>query len=169
MTIMMKVPKLTIELVPSTAWFGSLKKTLTKEEWNKVRYIVYEKAGKKCEICGGIGPKWPVECHEVWQYDESAKVQKFIRGIALCPYCHEVKHIGRARMMDRGEEALAHLAKVNGWTTKEAEKYTDKQFDVWRERSRHEWTLDLSELKKYGVTSQPDIIKPKDRIYAEEK
>ena len=61
--------KLTIELVPKTSWFTNLRSLVSKEQWDKIRNKVYWKAGYKCEICGSKGPKWPVECHEIWHYD----------------------------------------------------------------------------------------------------
>lgn len=38
----------------------------------------------------------PVECHEVWDYDDDRKIQRLERRVALCPACHEVKHAGLA-------------------------------------------------------------------------
>lgn len=96
--------KLTIELVPSTSWFSNLRSLLSSEEWDKIRRGCYKNANYKCEICSGVGPKHPVECHETWEYDEKQGIQKLIGLIALCPSCHEVKHVGLE------EETLAVLA-----------------------------------------------------------
>lgn len=117
---------------------------------------VYERAGKCCEVCGGRGSKHPVECHEVWEYDETARVQRLVRMVALCPACHEVKHMGLAGIKGRGEIATAHLAEVNGWSTAVADRYVRSAFVVWEERSARTWSLDVSALAAYGI--DPAII-----------
>ena len=138
--------KLTVELVPKGQWGANLRSELPKEQWDRLRKATYAKAGHQCEICGGRGPKWPVECHERWRYDEDTKAQVLEGLIALCPSCHEVKHIGRAGAVGRGEEALAHLMKVNGWSSEDAQHYIEAAFETWARRSRENWTLDLSWL-----------------------
>jgi hypothetical protein len=99
----------------------------------------------------GTGRKHPVECHEVWEYDETAAVQRLTRMIALCPACHEVKHMGLAGIKGRGEIAAAHLAEVNGWTPQVTAVYIDQAFDLWKERSDRTWSLDVSALVAYGL------------------
>jgi hypothetical protein len=142
-------PKLTIELVPSTAWCANVRSTITPEQWDIVRRAVYRAANHRCEICGGAGDQWPVECHEVWHYDDSAHVQRLVRMIALCPACHAVKHMGRSHAAGKGREALAHLAKVNGWDYAAAGRYFVETMQIWTERSNHQWQLDLSALATY--------------------
>ena len=105
--------KLTIELVPKTIWYSNLRSELSKAEWDRLRKIAYRKADYHCEICGGQGPKWPVECHEIWEYDDQNSVQTLKGLTAICPDCHRVKHIGRAQIMGEYDLALKHLMKVN--------------------------------------------------------
>ena len=143
--------KLTIELVPSSTWGFNLRSMLSKSEWDKVRKSVYEKANNKCEICGGVGPKWPVECHEIWHYEEQTKTQKLCGLIALCPKCHQVKHMGRTMSIGKGEQAKRHLAKVNGWSLQDANYYIEVMFEVWHRRSREDWTLDIAWLEENGI------------------
>ena len=72
--------------------------------------------------------------------------------VALCPACHAVKHLGMAGIRGRRHEAVAHLAKVNGWSADDAELYVEAVFERWAHRSRHPWSLDLSVLEeRYGV------------------
>lgn len=138
---------LTVELVPSTSWFENLRSELPKAEWDKLRKRAYKKAGYCCEICGGKGDKWPVEAHEIWEYDDENHIQKLKGIIALCPMCHKVKHIGFAIINGEYDIALEHLCKVNNWTEDEAEEYIKKQLDKWKERSRYEWKIDISWLE----------------------
>lgn len=148
----MKEPKLTIELVPRTCWFSNVRSCVSKKDWDKLRKKSYQNAGYKCEICGGKGSRHPVECHEIWNYDDKHKIQKLERMIALCPSCHEVKHIGYASVRGRYDVAIRHLAKVNGWTEEQADNYAQIAFNIWKERSDWQWTLDLSFLDDEDVT-----------------
>lgn len=149
---MTNIPKLTIELVPSTCWFSNVRSEVSAADWDRIRKRVYAEANYLCEVCGGKGPKHPVEAHEVWDYNDKTKVQKLLRMVALCPSCHEVKHIGFAQQRGFLDRALQHLGKVNGWTLSEALTYTNKAFSTWNKRSQHNWTLDISYLTQYGIT-----------------
>jgi 5-methylcytosine-specific restriction endonuclease McrA len=144
-------PKLTVELVPETCWYSNIRSEVSNEDWDRIRKPLFRKAGYRCEICGGRGKLHAVECHEVWHYDDARHVQTLERMIVLCPSCHQVKHIGLAQIQGHLEEAMAHLARVNGWDRRTTERYLDEVWETWRERSRHAWTLDLSVLATYGV------------------
>ena len=144
-------PQLTIELVPQTCWFSNVRSEVSAADWDRLRKAIAIDAGNKCEICGGRGPKWPVECHEIWEYDDTMHRQTLLGLTALCPSCHEVKHIGLANVRGRGHIAAKHLAAVNGWTQPQADTYIAEQFAVWEGRSRFEWTLDLSWLQQCGI------------------
>jgi len=143
--------RLTIELVPSTSWFSNVRSEVDPETWDLLRRLTYKKAKYLCEVCGGRGPTWPVACHEIWQYDDKNHIQKLVGLIALCPSCHEVKHIGLAGIQRHGSRARKHLAKVNEWTRRQTRDYIDWAFEVWEQRSRHVWKLDLDWLKQYGI------------------
>lgn len=145
-------PKLSIELVPKTCWFNNVRSSVSKEDWKKIKKIVSTKANYRCEICGGRGPQWPVECHEIWNYDDEKLTQKLIGMIALCPSCHEVKHIGYTELRGKIDEATAHLALVNGWKYSEAKRYIRSASETWSKRSKKDWELDVSFLDSYGVT-----------------
>ena len=147
----MKKMLLTIELVPSSSFYNNVRSSVTKKQWDTIRSRVAAEAWNLCEICGGVGKKHPVECHEVWKYD-SKSVQTLERMIALCPSCHMVKHIGLAQVQGRGDQAMKHLMKVNQLKKKEAEEYIIYAFALWSERSKYNWKLDISFLEKeYGI------------------
>ena len=141
--------RLTIELVPRGQWGANLRSELPKDEWDRLRKATYKAAGYRCEICGGKGPKWPVECHERWEYNDENKVQKMIGLIALCPSCHRVKHIGRSMSIGCGDDAVRQLMKVNGWSASDANHYIEAVFETWAKRSREDWTLDLAWLENH--------------------
>lgn len=125
-------PHLTIELVPSTCWFSNVRDHVVESDWQHIKKATSISAGARCEICGGRGDKWPVECHEVWHYDDDAHTQTLVRTQALCPACHRVKHIGLAEKQGKGEATLKHLAVVNGWVAGDARRYPVK----WTPESR---------------------------------
>jgi Zn finger protein HypA/HybF involved in hydrogenase expression len=145
---------LTIELVPKTSWCKNVRSNISKEEWEKLKRTTFTRAGYKCEVCGGRGARWPVECHEIFAYDDAQHIQKLVRLMALCPACHEVKHIGLSGLRGRGISAKAHLAKVNGWSLEDAELYIEGCFEKWHRRSCHQWKLDLSYLDQFGIGTE---------------
>ena len=91
--------KLQIELVPGSCWWTNVRSNLTQSQWDKIRKPVYANANFLCEICGERGTKHPVECHEVWIYNDKSLIQKLDHFQSLCPLCHEVKHIGLAELL----------------------------------------------------------------------
>ena len=137
------------ELVPETAWHNNLRSELSVARWDEIRRFVYRAAGYRCEICGGKGEKHPVECHEVWEYRK--KVQRLVGLVALCPACHECKHIGLAEMNGRMEAVMVHMEVVNGQSRAEVLDIIAEAFDVWEERSEVEWKLDLKYLETLGI------------------
>lgn len=142
---------LTIELVPSTVWYSNVRSLVSRKEWEICKRVTSEAAGRRCQICGGRGRRWPVECHEVWSYDEHTFIQKLERLIALCPSCHEVKHFGRTAAIGNYDRAFAHLRRVNGWTDSDAAAYLEVQYEVWSLRSMFKWEIDLSFLASIGI------------------
>jgi hypothetical protein len=153
---------LEIELVPKSSWYNNVRAVVTKAQWDKLKSAVYAQAYYVCEICGGEGPKHPVECHEVWIYDDKEYVQRLERMIALCPSCHQVKHFGLAEVQGKRDKALKHFMKINQLTKSEAEKHIENAFKKWDERSKKPWLVDLSNLKDYGINHELiDIAKLK--------
>lgn len=146
--------KLTVELVPKTAWWSNVRSNVTRTEWERCKNYVKRRSGSKCEICGGVGKRYPVDCHEVWFYDDEKQIQTLVDLIALCPPCHEVKHFGRAQALGFGERALEHLCRVNGWSMERAVKYVTLQSQIWALRSRYPWELDVSFLSLLGIQAK---------------
>lgn len=111
-----------------------------------MRKACYARANHVCEICGGKGTKHPVECHEIWHFDDTRRIQRLDGLISLCPSCHRVKHIGLAFRIGKGEQAIRHMAKVNKWPVAMADAYAVRAFEIWKLRSDMGYTLDLSWL-----------------------
>lgn len=147
-----KTPKLIVELVPKTCHYSNVRTTIKTKDWDLIRRISYEKANHCCEICGQTGLeqgyKHKVECHEIWKYDDKKKIQKLIGLISLCPLCHQVKHIGRAMAIGKQPEVFKHLEIINEWNHKQVVEHLAEAFMINKERSTHQWSLDISILTK---------------------
>ncbi len=143
-------PKLKVELIPSTCHFSNVRTTVKAKEWDKIRFLSYEAAGHKCEICKDTGTNQgynhDLECHEIWEYDDINHIQKLIGLISLCPTCHQVKHIGRAIKIGKFAQCVKQLAKVNKWDREQIDAHIATSFEVYKERSKYQWILDLSIL-----------------------
>ncbi len=141
---------LSIELVPATCWYSNVRSNVSTSKWRKICKQVYAAADYKCEICGGVGRRHPVECHEVWIYNDEKNTQTLDRMIALCPQCHEVKHIGLALVRGNLQRAANHFAKVNKINTQTAEREIEKAFEIHERRSQHQWELNIEALDEYN-------------------
>lgn len=145
--------KLTIELIPTTAWDNNLRSYLTGRQWDKVRKKCYAEADHKCEICGGQDPyrlakgHSPVDCHERWSF-ENGEV-KLYGLIALCPNCHEVKHIGLAEARGNFNRALQHFMRVNGLNQTDAMHHIKDAAHLWKKRNEGHWDLNVDYLEEY--------------------
>ena len=139
---------LTIELIPVTARCKNLRYSLSPNQWDKIRRAAYSRAQYSCEICGGRGPNYPVECHEIWEFNDSEHTIH-LRGFqVLCPKCHGIKYMTRSwrdpqwRLM-----AFDHLDQVNNWSRFDTIAHFDQAVHLWCERNNYQWKLDLSELQ----------------------
>lgn len=137
---------LTIELVPKTCWYSNVRSNVTKHQWDIIRHKSYNLANNKCEICGSSGI---LECHEIWQYDDVKHIQTLIRFIALCNRCHTVKHPGLAKIKGKSDIVEQQLIRVNHMTHQQAIDYLIESFQIFDERSKYQWTLDISYINEY--------------------
>jgi hypothetical protein len=147
---------LTAELVPSTSWYNNLRAVMAKDEWDYIRKEVYAYYYHRCGICDAPGT---LHCHEVWSYDDATLTQTLDGFIALCPWCHHIKHLGLAGILSgRGEldyeRLIQHFLRVNGCTRAEFFRHRDEAFDQWEKRSKHTWTIELDEYADF-VRKQP--------------
>lgn len=113
---------------------------LRKSQWDQIRRSVYEDYDYRCGVCQveprntqveGIRQlrKQRLECHEVWEYEDESSIQNLKGLIALCEYCHRVKHMGFVKhIWDKGVPENVGLAKTlrrwRDWKTWSAAKYS---------------------------------------------
>jgi hypothetical protein len=140
----MKSLRLTIELVPTSAWNQNLRSVLPDSAWGKIRKEIIEKSGNKCAICGSKGR---LNCHEVWEYNDKKHIQKLACFLALCNLCHAVKHIGFAGLQKPDSPAfdkvVKHFMQVNACSRQDFLTHQKEAYEKFEERSHFEWNLKL--------------------------
>lgn len=155
-------PLLTIEPVPFSSRFSSVRTHLAQADFNRLKKSIYIRAGYRCEICGENGfeqgHQHPVECHEVFEFDETSGTQKMSGLMCVCPNCHSVKNIEltRAKSEEDFEAALNRLASINGWSKSQSMAYYQHSMHVWKERSKKSWILNLQLLDGIGLQFPSD-------------
>jgi len=143
---------LTVELVPQSMWRFNVRSNVRPKTWDRIKCEVALPADWRCQICRRAGANHPVECHEVWEYDDRRLVQILTGLVPLCPDCHRVKHFGLAMAQNRTRDALVWLCQFNNWTPDQGLRHVAAALQVHKQRSTHEWQLDLSLLtRRYGV------------------
>ena len=164
--------KLTIELVPSNLWgfsvFGFYNLT-NPDKWKNIRKDILRREGNQCWICGNRTKR--LEAHEFWYYDERSHIQRLAEIHLLCSLCHRIKHIGRwcytedgRREFPNGKEILIkHFIKTNRCSLEEFNQHERESFQIFNERSRHEWTQDFGvyeeDMRNYLLNKQ--LVNPK--------
>lgn len=151
--------RLTVELVPRTAWWTNVRSNVTPSQWRTCKQYSKGKTDGVCIICGDSGlnqgRRYPTEAHEIWSYDDTKKIQTLVDIIPICPRCHQCKHLGRSRStMNPWQwgQLIDHFMRVNEFTDVQTERYLMAAFDLWELRSEHDWELDISFLERLGVT-----------------
>ena len=141
------------EPVPETAWFINLRSALSTPCWSAVSRWQGRLARWRCQACGGKGPEHPVECHEQWSYETHGRehVQRLVGLLALCPACHQVKHIGLAQLRGQGEAAWAHFLRVNNIDDAQGRDIMMRLVDEYEERSRVKWRQDISWIEGWSA------------------
>jgi hypothetical protein len=143
-----------VDLVPASCWFTNVRSCVDQRDWERLRRMVVERAGQRCEACGrerALAEGRRLEVHERWLYDEATAVQVLRRLICLCSDCHTATHMGLAELKGIAAEAKAHLAAVNWWALDQVEEHVRAAFALWAQRSRIDWRLDLRILDAAGV------------------
>jgi hypothetical protein len=139
--------RLTIELVPQTCQYASLRTVISPGAWDRLQRRVLAQSSQVCGICGAEGP---LLCQEHWRYDEVFYVQHLDGFIALCIWCHHVKHLLQAGILAHEgkldfERVVQHFMRVNQCYRADFEAHGAAAFATWRQRSAHPWHTDLGE------------------------
>lgn len=92
-----------------------------------------------------------LEAHERWHYDYNTNTQKLVRLVGLCKKCHTVTHMGRAQMVNIDDDAIEHLKKIRNFTDNEVKEHQRHASELFNERSKIKWNLDLSLLTNNNI------------------
>ncbi|HVA97338.1 MAG TPA: hypothetical protein VNG53_00470 [Bacteroidia bacterium] len=143
--------KLSLEFIPRISNFLNVRNKIKTSAWNKLKRCVYQQANFLCEICGEKGTKHPVECHEVWIYNEENLTQQLKALQALCPICHRVKHINASAYIGNVEREFRHFKKINDLDEITANKIISAVRKQNQIRNCTQWELDITLLSNYGI------------------
>ncbi|SRR6266849_986407 len=140
--------KLAIELVPKPLWGNSLYHRMKRSDWRSVRLKALEEYHNVCGICGSNSK--PLECHERWEYDDAAYIQKLLGFIMLCNKCHAIKHFGRTNIQAREgridiQPIIEHYCMVNNCDDITLRIDYRVALHQWEKRNQFEWTTDFGE------------------------
>lgn len=155
-------------LVPQLLWGENLRKGLSRGDWDFLSMHTYARFGRRCAICGGREKKWPVECHEVWEYrpfDEKSGIALLKELRSLCSLCHRVNHLGKARVDGLYQKTLVYMAEINGWSIGQAQSVAKKAFDLWERLSKKQWAVGYDDEEPWD----PSIKAVLDKLFLQRK
>jgi len=143
--------KLRIELVPSPLWRLNLRSRLTRSKWKRLRERILQKEGLKCSVRGREAESKDLNCDEIWDYDDKHHMAKLIGLRVVCRMCHLVKHFGKAGLLAlegdiNSDDLIEHFMSVNGCNFDTFQKHSEEAFQLFAERSKHQWTIDYGEF-----------------------
>lgn len=154
--------KLSIDLIPNSAWFKSLYRVYEdngkRSDWYKIKDYLYEKEGRVCFICGSDAK--PLEAHETWEYDKWHQVQKLKEIHHLCGLCHKIKHfafwtiINTEKLKEQGlseNSLIEHFCKVNKCPKKVFDLHKSISLKLYRQRSKIKWRQDFLFLETLNL------------------
>ena len=143
--------ELYIDMIPKTSYFKNVRSLFTKEDWNIIRHHIYKRVNNRCECCGCYRNKY-LEAHERWSYNNEEGIQKLERIIALCKLCHSAVHYGHSKMKKNMDKINDHIKKVKKINDEELEKHIKESRELWKERNKIEWKLNLSIISNSGFS-----------------
>ncbi len=133
-------------MIPQESWGRNCRidQVLSKAVWDQVRRKCYIDAGYICEVCGGVGPMHPVECHEQWKFNLRSGTQELVGFKALCPDCHKVTHYGRSKAFGAEAFVFRRLQRLNKWSRASTRDYICEMFREHARRNPVSWCIDVS-------------------------
>lgn len=152
-------PLLAVEMMPDNCALKSARQTVPAERWRRISASVAKWAGGRCEVCLGMGRKYAVGCHALFDHDQHSGVQTLTGFIALCPGCAEGRYIRISEKKGRYETAYKRLLMINRWTPEEVDIHIAQAEALRERRSRIKWAQDFSLAEKifvdhYGVQAE---------------
>lgn len=127
--------KLIPVLIPKPLWGVNAHNLLEGQCWQNIRRNTFLRSDYCCVICQR---KKPLECHEVFKFDDEKGVAVLLRLEGRCEDCHACNHLGRLKKVNpKGfKRALAYIGFVNQITPQVVIRIVGEAFDVHKSRTR---------------------------------
>ena len=154
--------KFQFELIPASCSGLAYRDFLGKYNWDKLKKIIKEKAGYKCELCG-VYPNGTyenrLEVHEFYSYDDENNIVSLSKLITVCNNCHRSIHYfssslalpfvyylrnGKLLHMVRHIDRIKNLLKMS---EDDIIIVLENLFKITYERSLKIWQMDHTLLK----------------------
>jgi hypothetical protein len=135
--------KLVPILVPRPLWGINAHDLLDRESWQRMRRDTFSRDNLRCIICE---QKRPLECHEVFSYDDITGTATLVRLESRCADCHACNHLGRLlKRNPRGfKQALASIGRLNRISPPEVISLVQEAFKLHKSRTRP-WRTKVAE------------------------
>lgn len=111
--------------LPNHMWSNNSKSHMDIDLWTAIKNYEFSKKKYSCEMCGTEGNDSNLTLHQRWEFDlpkiEVSKVTKteevkakFVTFDVVCVACHDLLHIGRARLDGKEKQMFEHLQTKSG-------------------------------------------------------
>jgi hypothetical protein len=141
--------KLLPVLIPKPLWGINAHSLIGGSAWQRMRRDTFLRDKHCCVICQQQGP---LECHEVFLYDDATGTAVLTKLESRCAECHSFNHLGRLRKVDpQGfKRALVCIGRINDIGSEEVILLVKNAFSLHKNRTRP-WQLKVTEdlLKPY--------------------
>lgn len=141
-------------LVPKPLWRINAHALLAKETWHRIRCDTFARDNHLCVICG---QRLPLECHEVFSYDDTTGIALLKKLESRCTDCHACNHLGRLRKQSPEEfkQALIRIGSINKMRPGEVILLVKEAFRLHKTRTRP-WEVRVTEdlLRSYPELSE---------------
>lgn len=158
-----------VDLIPAQTFGINCRQVLSSYQWARLSRGLKARADFTCEFCGM--PEVPEQniyhvTHERFSYDDATGLQRLTRFISCCRRCDEFTHFGHALVFGGDPTMiLAHAEAVRMQTPgdmstiESLEAEAQAALQLWKQRQRIDWTVDLSILAGTGVpVAEEDLI-----------
>lgn len=130
--------------------YNELRNTKRRKEWEALRRSILEAASNTCARCSASYESRMV-CNEVWAYDDQKYIATLTALEIVCRDCDSVLHYGKTLLIaeqkgiDRDEQAVSHMMKVNGISGDEARDMILDAMAQWMMRSKRKtWAIQIA-------------------------
>ena len=158
--------ELFVDMIPKTSWFSNVRSLIHPSDWDRVRNHIYNRVNHICECCNNNTKETHtrLDAHERWSFDNETKIQKLVRLVALCEFCHQTTHFGLAGIQGKTEEAKTHLNNVRLFTEDECGQHLTNASKLFKERCKVKWEIDITIITSNGIKMATNVMSNSNRV-----